>query len=79
MDFQMADEAVKRALALGRKIEFIRKVSGISESQRQVLLKPLEDERKRILEGSGVSGVLDLQPAAAPAPAAPGAGGGKVK
>lgn len=69
MDFGMADEAVKRALALGRKIDFVRKVSGISETQRQVLLKPLEEERKRILAGVGVTGSLDLQ-APAPAPSA---------
>lgn len=60
MDFGMADAAVKAALALGRKIEFVKAVTGITEQRRAELLAPLEAQRAKLLNGEGVQGALNL-------------------
>lgn len=60
MDFGIADSAIKRAMALGRKIDFVRKHPGLSPEQRAALIAPLEAERTAILSAGAPQGVLPL-------------------
>lgn len=67
MDFGVADGAVKRAMALGRKIDFVKKHPGLTDAQRAQLLAPLEAERTAILTKGAEQGTLPLE---APGPVA---------